>query len=106
MQLAIDITDEVEFGALNELTHRGLFDGKDYVPEKGPEYDPNESYDASTRIRNSLSVFCRGGRRGGARSAPAAAGSRHDLPAGLAKRAQLVNVVASRLLRSVSWISR
>jgi hypothetical protein len=50
----IDISDEVEFGGLNELTYRGLFDGEDYVPEKAPDQDPEEGYDANIRIRTYL----------------------------------------------------
>jgi hypothetical protein len=50
----IDITDEVKKGELNELVYRGLFNGEDYVPEKGPGQDPNQPYDARIRIRTFL----------------------------------------------------
>ncbi len=47
----IDITDEVTKGVVNELTYRGLFDGKDYVAEKGPGQGPNQGFDANISIR-------------------------------------------------------
>ncbi|MFN2115421.1 MAG: peptide-N-glycosidase F-related protein, partial [Anaerolineae bacterium] len=50
----IDITDEVHTGELNVLTYRGLFNGEDYVPEKGPDQDPNEAYDARIRLKTFL----------------------------------------------------
>jgi hypothetical protein len=48
----LDITGAVRQGGFNELTYRGLFNGKDYVAVKAPDDpEPNASFDARIDMR-------------------------------------------------------